>query len=82
MDWETVGSYAWRQDISRWDSTVEPARALWTVYIQGPAGTVAAKDIVWMTGREDLLDMIYWEVVAVLDGHYHCCLTGNCWLLE
>lgn len=81
MDWEAVGAYSWRQEISSWDSSVEPARPLWLVMIRGPAGAVAAKDIVWMMGREDLLDTVYWEVVAVLDGHYHCCLTGNCWSL-
>ena len=81
MDWESVGTYTWRQEISSWDSTVEPPRPLWTVYIQGPAGAVAAKGIVWMTGRQDLLDGVYWEIVSVLDGHYHCCLSGNCWLL-
>jgi len=81
VDWESVGTYTWRQEISSWDSTVEPPRPLWTVYIQGPAGAVAAKGIVWMTGRQDLLDGVYWEIVSVLDGHYHCCLSGNCWLL-
>jgi hypothetical protein len=81
MDWEPVGTYTWRQEISSWDSTVEPPRPLWTVYIRGPAGAVAAKGIVWMTGRQDLLDVVYWEIVSVLDGHYHCCLSGNCWLL-
>ena len=67
MDWESVGSWNWRQEISSWDSSNDPPSPLWTVYIQGPAGTIAAKGIVWMTGREDMLDGLYWEIVAVLD---------------
>ena len=81
MEWETVGAYAWRQEIGSWDATTEPPRPLYTVYIRGAAGPIAAKGIVWIMGREDLLEGVYWEVIAVLDGHYHCCLTGNCWSL-
>jgi len=81
VEWETVGAYAWRQEIGSWDATTEPPRPLYTVYIRGAAGPIAAKGIVWIMGREDLLEGVYWEVIAVLDGHYHCCLTGNCWSL-
>jgi hypothetical protein len=81
MDWEPVGAYCWRQEIGSWDPSTEPPRPLYTVYIQGAAGAVAAKGIIWIQGREDLLATVYWEIVAVLDGHYHCCLSGNCWSL-
>ena len=82
MQWETVAEYEWRQEQSSWDESVDPPRPLWRVYIKGSAGTVYADDIVWIMGRRDLLDDLYWMIVQVLDGHYHCCLSGKCWSLR
>jgi hypothetical protein len=73
MNWETVGEFEWRQEICN-----EPdPRPLWRVFIKGAAGNVCADDIVWCAGREDILSTYYWEMIAVLDGHYHCCLSGK-----
>ncbi len=77
MDWEQVGIFTWRQEVCSHDTAFDPPRPLWTVYIKGPAGNVCADDIVWCTGREDLLAVYYWEMIAVLDGHYHCCFSGK-----
>ncbi len=43
--------------------------------IQGPKGTVEIRDLVWVVDREDLLNIYYWESIAVLNGLYHCCLS-------
>ena len=47
----------------------------YTAQITGPKGTVEIRDIVWIADREDLLKIIYWESLAVLQGAYHCCLS-------
>ena len=47
----------------------------YTAQITGPKGTVEIRDVVWISDREDLLKIIYWEAWAVLQGAYHCCLS-------
>ena len=81
MDWESVGSYQVASEISSWDSTVTPPRPLYRVYIAGVNGTLYADDLVCIINRFDFIDYLYWDIQAVLDGHYHCCLTGKCWAL-
>jgi len=77
MDWETIGDFEWRQEVCSEDNSVSPPRPLWRVFIKGAAGNVCADDIIWCIGREDILHTYYWEMIAVLDGHYHCCLSGK-----
>jgi hypothetical protein len=77
MEWETIGPYKWRQEVSSYDDSVSPSRPLWRVYIKGVAGNAYTDDIVWCVGREDLLATYYWSMIAVLDGHYHCCFSGR-----
>jgi len=43
--------------------------------ITGPHGTIRLMDLVWVTDREDILEIYYWEAWAVLNGAYHCCLS-------
>jgi hypothetical protein len=73
MEWERVEPYRWRQ---------EPQSPGWRVFIEGVKGTVQVDEIVWITGRFDLIDQLYWDAQSVLDGHYHCCLWGKCWILR
>ena len=73
MEWERVEPYKWRQE------SQPPG---WRVFIEGVKGTVQVDDIVWIAGRFDLLDQLYWDAQSVLDGHYHCCLWGKCWILR
>jgi len=47
----------------------------YTARIQGPKGTVEIRDLVWVVDRADLLNIYYWESIAVLNGLYHCCLS-------
>ena len=47
----------------------------YTAQIQGPRGTIEIRDLVWITDRQDLLDLYYWESWAVLMGAYHCCFS-------
>jgi hypothetical protein len=56
-----------------------------TVKIQGPAGVIEIRDLVWCpSDRQDLLEIYYWESWAVLQGAYHCCfsLPGKVSLLQ
>jgi hypothetical protein len=47
-----------------------------TVRIQGPAGMIEIKDLVWCPrDRPDILEIYYWESWAVLQGAYHCCFS-------
>jgi len=43
--------------------------------ILGPQGIIEIRDLVWVTDREDILAIYYWEAWAVLNGAYHCCLS-------
>ena len=47
----------------------------YTARIQGPKGLIEIVDLVWVTDRQDLLEIYYWESWAVLNGLYHCCLS-------
>jgi hypothetical protein len=46
-----------------------------TVEIQGPAGLIEIRDLVWIIDRQDLLECYYWQAWAVLQGAYHCCFS-------
>lgn len=56
----------------------------YTVKILGPHGVIETKGLTWMMDRQDLIEVIYWESWAVLQGIYHCCLSvpGKVSLLE
>jgi hypothetical protein len=51
------------------------SQGLWDCRIQGPKGTIQILDLVWVTDRQDLLAIYYWESWAVLQGAYHCCFS-------
>jgi len=56
----------------------------WTV-LKGPRGAVRCWDIglvapTYYADYPDRLEELYELVYAVLDGHYHCCLTGKIFL--
>ena len=65
-------------------SAIETDQRLWLARIQGPRGTIQIRDLVWVTDRQDLLAIYYWESWAVLQGAYHCCFSipGKVRLLE
>jgi len=46
-----------------------------TALIRGPKGVIEFRDLVWITDRQDLLEIYYWEAWAVLTGSYHCCFS-------
>lgn len=47
-----------------------------TVVIQGPVGRIRIQDLVWCPrDRPDILEILYWEAWAVLQGAYHCCFS-------
>jgi hypothetical protein len=48
---------------------------LYTAEISGPRGTIRMLDLVWITDRNDILEIYYWEAWAVLQGAYHCCFS-------
>jgi hypothetical protein len=50
-------------------------QGLYTARIRGPRGTIEIRDLVWVTDRQDLLEIYYWESWAVLNGAYHCCFS-------
>ena len=79
MDWEIVGPFEWRQEVCGRETNklLGLDRPLFRVFIKGSAGSVYADDIVWCVGREDILAIYYWEMIAVLDGNYHCCFSGK-----
>lgn len=47
----------------------------YTAEIAGPQGCIKIADLVWITDRQDLLEIYYWEAWGVLQGNYHCCLS-------
>ena len=56
------------------------------MYISGPFGTVKAHDIGYVydgyyNKHPDRLWDLYKSILLVLDGHYHCCLSGKVWNL-
>lgn len=46
-----------------------------TAIIAGPQGRILIRDLVWITDRQDLLEILYWNSWGVLQGCYHCCLS-------
>jgi hypothetical protein len=71
--------------ISYTQTLVEPEGPRGWHIVTGPRGTIRAWDIGWVPDhyyREypDRLAELYDSLCAVVDGHYHCCLTGKCWL--
>jgi hypothetical protein len=48
---------------------------LYQIWIQGPEGTVTARDLWWVTDRSDFVAWLYNEILLCLDGNYHCCLS-------
>jgi hypothetical protein len=59
-------------------------QGLYSCQIQGPRGCIEIRDLVWVTDRQDLLAIYYWESWAVLQGAYHCCFSipGRVLLIE
>lgn len=57
------------------DYAAQEANNLYTAHISGPVGTIRIVDLVWITDRQDLLEIYYWESWAVLQGGYHCCFS-------
>jgi hypothetical protein len=53
----------------------EQTAAGYTACISGPKGTVRIQELVWIVDRQDLLEIYYWEAIAVLQGAYHCCFS-------
>lgn len=43
--------------------------------ILGPQGVIEIQDLAWIADRQDLLEICYWQGIAVLNGVYHCCLS-------
>lgn len=58
--------------------------SLWDCRIRGPRGTIEIRDLVWITDRQDILEIYYRESSAVLAGAYHCCFSipGKVLLIE
>ena len=78
MEWHNLQEYDWSKEVSSYEKiSSEHTRPLWRLYIKGPAGNIYADDIVSIYDRYDYIDLLYWEMIAVRDGHYHCCLSGK-----
>ena len=78
MEWTTIDQYIYAKEISNYYEPVPSIeKPLWRLYIKGPAGNIYANDIVSVLDRYDYIDLLYWEMIAVRDGHYHCCLSGK-----
>jgi len=52
-------------------------RILYQVWIQGPQGTVTARNQVTVLDSADYIEFLYTEITRCLDGFYHCCFDGN-----
>jgi len=78
MEWTTIDQYTFAVEEN---GSYEPIsginKSLLRVYIKGPAGNVYADDIVSFYPRLDQCEIFYWSMIAVRDGHYHCCLSGK-----
>lgn len=82
MDWIEIDQLGFYQEIVG-DSDHGPIT--W-MYIRGPEGVVRAYDIGYITGGyyeeyPERLWELYRDILAVLNGHYHCCLSGRVWNL-
>lgn len=47
----------------------------YSAVIQGPQGVIEIHQLVWIDDRQDILEILYWQSWAVLNGAYHCCLS-------
>lgn len=81
-DWHFAGRLYWRTEPGRMDHTVQPARRLIDLYIQGPQGFVRVRDMVFVPERRDYIEEVYEQIIAVLEGYYYnCCLSPTAeWL--
>lgn len=82
MDWIEIDQLGFAQDIV---GNSDHGLVTW-MYIRGPAGIVRAYDIGYITDGyyeqyPDRLWDLYRDIVAVINGHYHCCLSGRVWNL-
>ncbi len=77
MQWSQQGNYLWACEPAGPDPSSQVPSGLWRVVIQGAKGTVSADNIVCVYDRFDYIDDLYWLICSVLDGHYHCCLSGR-----
>jgi hypothetical protein len=50
-------------------------QGLWDCVLEGEQGRIRILDLVWITDRQDLLAIYYWESWAVTQGAYHCCFS-------
>ena len=75
MNWQKLdnSTLEYSYEISSYFNT----RPLWRVYIKGSQGTVHVDNIVCVIHSADNIEMLYKEIINVLDGNYHCCLTGK-----
>lgn len=81
-NWLHIGGLEFRQEVV--DGPLDNPRC-W-LYIQGPKGTVRAWDIGYITDGyyqqyPDRLWELYELILTIIDGHYHCCLSGKVWNL-
>jgi hypothetical protein len=80
MEWIEVAGLSYSQEIV---GQGQYGTITW-LYIQGPKGTVKAYDIGLITDGyyqqyPDRLWDLYSDILAVIDGYYHCCLTARVW---
>jgi len=77
MIMETVGNFKWKmensENIPLFDITIKNISDNKTVLIT---------DIVWATGREDLLAEFYRSAIETLNGEDICCYDGKVSLVE
>lgn len=78
--WVEISNLTYTQEITRQS---EYGPVTW-FYIKGPYGNIKAYDIGYITPGyyeeyPDRLWDLYKNLLSVLDGHYHCCLSGKVW---
>ena len=77
MIMETVGNFQWAVQ----DSKNVPFLNL-TIKKISENKTVSISDVVWATGREDFLSVVYDSAIETLGGADHCCYQGKVCLVE
>jgi hypothetical protein len=80
MEWIEIGQLSYSQEIV---GHGQYGVITW-LYIDGPKGAVKAYDCGYITAGyyeqyPDRLWDLYMDILAVLDGYYHCCLTAKVW---
>lgn len=69
MEWKTLEDYSYLNEFKN---------GSWGLWISGPRGIVGGDELgCYNRATRDDLDTVYWTIIHVLDGHYHCCLTGR-----